>query len=175
MANKNDFKRDTAGSGLCIWALAVALLLLVLSRPDYAAAQEPAGKKENAGPSAPVPKRDLTGVWMLRNPPEMRSYAGATFTKDEPELTPWALEKYKQAKNSNNGKFTLETTNDPVITRCFPPGTPRVYFHPYPFEFVKTQKSWLMLYEYDHTNRRIFADGLYDFLEFRVYTEQTTI
>ena len=75
----------------------------------------------------------------------MRSYMGASFTKEEPELTSWALEKYKEAKNSNNGKYTLESTNDPVITRCYPPGTPRVYFHPYPFEFVKADKYWLML------------------------------
>ncbi len=159
MANNKDIKWGAADFGARSWALLVTILLLGLSHPGTAIAQQSADKKETAKPSAPAPKRDLTGVWMLRNPPEMRSYAGATFTKDEPELTPWALEKYKQAKNSNNGKFTLETTNDPVITRCFPPGTPRVYFHPYPFEFVKTQKSWLMLYEYDHTNRRIFIDG----------------
>ena len=109
--------------------------------------------------SAPAPKRDLTGIWMARNPPNMRAYAGATFTKEEPELTPWAAAKYKEAKNSNNGIYTLDTTNDPVITHCDPPGVPRVYFHPYPFEFVHTPKYLLMLYEYDHTVRRIYTDG----------------
>jgi hypothetical protein len=109
--------------------------------------------------SAPVPKRDLTGIWMARNPANMRAYAGATFTKEEPELTPWAQAKYKEAKNSNNGIYTLDTTNDPVITHCDPPGVPRVYFHPYPFEFVNTPKYLLMLYEYDHTVRRIYTDG----------------
>lgn len=110
-------------------------------------------------PSAPAPRRDLAGVWMLRNPPAIRAYSGATFTKEEPELTPWAQAKYKEARNSNGGQYTLDTTNDPVLTTCAPPGTPRVYFHPYPFEFVHTSKYILMLYEYDHVVRRIYTDG----------------
>jgi hypothetical protein len=109
--------------------------------------------------SPPAPAHDLTGVWMLRNPESMRSFAGATFTKEEPELTPWAQAKYKEAKASNGGAYTLATTNDPVLTKCDPPGLPRVYFHPYPFEFIHTPKYTLMLYEYDHTNRRIYTDG----------------
>ncbi len=108
---------------------------------------------------APAPARDLTGVWMIRNPPAMRAFSGATFTKEEPEMTPWALSKYKEAKSSNGGKYTLDTTNDPVITKCDPPGVPRVYFHPYPFEFVKTPTYTLLLYEYDHMVRRIYTDG----------------
>jgi hypothetical protein len=107
----------------------------------------------------PAPPHDLTGVWMLRNPAPMRSFAGATFTKEEPEMTPWAQAKYKEAKASNNGTYTLQTTNDPVLTKCDPPGVPRVYFHPYPFEFVHTPKYTLMLYEYDHMIRRIYTDG----------------
>ena len=96
---------------------------------------------------------------MARNPPAIRAFAGATFTKEEPEMTPWALAKYKEAKSSNGGKYTLDTTNDPVVTKCDPPGVPRVYFHPYPFEFVSTPKYMLMLYEYDHMVRRIYTDG----------------
>jgi hypothetical protein len=109
--------------------------------------------------SPPAPAHDLTGVWMLRNPPSMRAFAGATYTKEEPEMTPWAQAKYKQAKPSNNGAFTLETTNDPVLTKCAPPGLPRVYFHPFPFEFVQTPKYTLMLFEYDRVIRRIYTDG----------------
>lgn len=114
---------------------------------------------QTAPAPAAAPSRDVTGVWMIRNPPTMRSFAGFTFTKEEPELTPWAMAKYKEAKASNNGKYTLDTTNDPVITHCDPPGVPRVYFHPYPFEFVKTENQLVMLYEYDHMVRRIFMDG----------------
>src|SRR5262252_8494447 len=99
-----------------------------------------AADAQQATKSPPAPKRDLTGVWIIRNPASMRAYAGATFTQEEPELTPWAQAKYKEARNSNNGQYTLETTNDPVLTSCAPPGTPRVYFHPYPFEFIHTPK-----------------------------------
>jgi hypothetical protein len=74
----------------------------------------------------PAPSHDLTGVWMLRNPAPMRSFAGATFTKEEPEMTPWAQAKYKEAKPSNGGKYTLDTTNDPVLTKCDPLRFPRI-------------------------------------------------
>jgi hypothetical protein len=110
--------------------------------------------------AAPAPVHDLTGVWMMRNPPgSQRGFTNFTFTKDPPELTPWAEAKFKEAKASNGGEFTLKTTNDPVLTKCDPPGVPRVYFHPYPFEFVQTPKYTLMLYEYDHMVRRIYTDG----------------
>src|SRR2546430_9068285 len=79
-----------------------------------------------AAPSSPpAPAHDLSGVWMMRNPPAIRAFSGATFTKEEPEMTPWAMAKYKEAKSSNGGQYTLDTTNDPVITKCDPPGTPR--------------------------------------------------
>ena len=109
--------------------------------------------------SKPAPVRELTGVWMIRNPVAMRAFTGATFTKEPPQLTPWAEAKYKLAKSSNSGEFTLETTNDPVLTSCAPPGVPRVYFHPYPFEFIHTPKYTLMMFEYDHMVRRIYTDG----------------
>src|SRR6058998_1340214 len=135
--------------------LAFAVTWLVWATPI--SAQAPASSAASA--AAPAPKRDLTGVWMIRNPAGMRGYAGATFTREEPEMTPWAIAKYNEAKNTNGGQYDLETTNDPVVTKCYPPGTPRVYFHPYPFEFIQTPKYVLMIYEYDHVIRRIYTDG----------------
>ncbi len=130
-----------------------ALLPLACAGVVFAQAAAP------AAPSGPAPKRDISGVWMIRNPAPIRAFAGATFTKEEPEMTPWAAAKYKEAKSSNGGQYTLDTTNDPVVTKCDPPGVPRVYFHPYPFEFVQTPTYTLMLYEYDHMVRRIYTDG----------------
>ena len=116
-----------------------------------------------AGPSGPAPVHDLTGIWMMHNPPgSNRGFTNYTFTDpktDPPSLTPWGEEKFKEAKDSNGGAYTLDQTNDPVLTKCYPPGLPRVYFHPYPFEFVQTPKYILMLYEYDHIVRRIYTDG----------------
>jgi hypothetical protein len=114
-------------------------------------------------PPAPAPVHDLSGVWMMRNPPgSNRGYTNFTYTDPKaspPSLTAWGEEKFKEAKDSNGGAYTLDQTNDPVLTRCYPPGTPRVYFHPYPFEFVQAPKFMLMVFEYDHTIRRIYTDG----------------
>ena len=140
-------------------AAALAFAGIVSAQTAQPGGQGKAGKAEEKKPSAPAPKHDLTGVWMIRNPQNMRAFSGATFSKEGPEMTPWAAAKYKEARSSNNGSYTLDTTNDPVLTKCAPPGTPRVYFHPYPFEFVQTPKYMLMLYEYDHTIRRIYTDG----------------
>src|SRR6266853_3625918 len=139
------------------------VVVLSLSSTLYGQTPAPSADQRNPAPkaaSAPAPVRDVTGVWMMRNPPgSQRGFTNYTFTKDPPELTPWAEAKFKEAKASNGGEFTLKTTNDPVLTKCDPPGVPRVYFHPYPFEFVHTAKYTLMLYEYDHTVRRIYTDG----------------
>ena len=156
-------KEELHIAGRGIWRGLVrgrALLLSVLVCAGVLGAQNaPNMDKKAAPPSAPAPKHDLSGVWMLRSPASMRAFTGATFTKEEPELTEWGKQKYAEARNSNGGKYTLATTNDPVLTRCAPPGTPRVYFHPYPLEFVHTPKFTLLLYEYDHTIRRIYTDG----------------
>jgi hypothetical protein len=129
---------------------------------SWGQAQEGGGRAAAAPPTAagePAPPHELGGPWMLRATPENRLFYLFTFSKDGPEMTPWALEKFKQAKASNTGAYTLDTTNDPVLTKCAPPGTPRVYFHPYPFEFIQTPKFTLMIFEYDHTIRRIYTDG----------------
>ena len=108
--------------------------------------------------NGPPPVRDLSGVW-TRLRPEGKFYSNAAWTPDPPNLTAWGEERFASSKNSNAGGFSLSETNDPVLTRCYPPGVPRVYFHPYPFEVVYTDKQMIMLYEYDHTIRRIFTDG----------------
>lgn len=127
------------------------------------AASSPQAAPKAQKPSEPAPAHDLTGVWMMRNPPgSNRGYTNYTFTDpktDPPALTDWGKQKFAEAKDSNGGNYTLDQTNDPVLTRCYPPGVPRVYFHPYPFEFVQTQKVILLLYEYDHMIRRIYVDG----------------
>jgi hypothetical protein len=106
----------------------------------------------------PAPSRDLSGVW-TRISPEGTFRSGATWTPEPPILTEWGQERFATAKDSNAGGFALGETNDPVLTRCYPPGVPRVYFHPYPFEIVYTAKETIMLYEYDHIIRRIYTDG----------------
>ena len=107
--------------------------------------------------------RDLTGVWMMRNPPGKNGpWTNFTYTdpmKSPPALTAWGEAQFKKARDSNGGNYTLDETNDPVLTKCYPPGVPRVYFHPYPFEVIQTPKQTLLIYEYDHWMRRVHTDG----------------
>jgi hypothetical protein len=156
--------RSFTKSSVILTAL-VSALVFAGALGGQSATQNPAQAKGGAATpsSGPAPVHDLTGVWMMHNPPgSNRAYTNYTFTDpktDPPSLTPWGEEKLKEAKDSNGGAYTLDQTNDPVLVKCYPPGVPRVYFHPYPFEFVQTPKYTLMLYEYDHTVRRIYTDG----------------
>ena len=136
----------------------VLLMGLCLSAPSYS--QFGTGTPAEVEPleNGPPPARDLSGVW-TRLRPEGAFYSNATWTPTPPQLTPWGEERFATSRDSNAGSFSLTETNDPVLTRCYPPGVPRVYFHPYPFEIVYTDRQMIMLYEYDHTIRRIFTDG----------------
>jgi hypothetical protein len=136
------------------------LALLQLSLITVSHAQFGTGTPVDVSPlkNGPSPTRDLSGVW-TRLRPEGQFYSNSTWTPNAPEVTTWGQEKLSESKNSNAGGYSLSDTNDPVLTRCYPPGVPRVYFHPYPFEIVYTDTQMIMLYEYDHTIRRIFTDG----------------
>src|SRR5258708_34259255 len=109
--------------------------VLSLSSTLYGQTPAPSGDQHNATPkaaSAPAPVHDVTGVWMMRNPPgSQRGFTNYTFTKDPPELTPWAKAKFKEAKASNGGELTPKTTHEPVLNRWHPPGVPPEQFEPY--------------------------------------------
>ncbi len=122
-------------------------------------AQPTAGGKAPAV-SAPAPEHDLSGVWNMRDTPAQRKYLGSTYTLEEPAMTPWAKAKYDASKPSNGPRtHSLKETDDPVLRKCLPPGTPRIYLQPFPLQFIQTPKEIVMLYEYDHTVRQIFMDG----------------
>jgi hypothetical protein len=136
-------------------ALALALAPAVLAQSTD---QPVAAKTQNAA-AAP----DLSGVWNARAPkgvpmPVLIAYY-STFGNGESAMTPWAEAQYKAAKPSFGPKsVTMEETNDPVY-KCFPPGVPRVYLHPFPVQIVQLPGQVIMLYEYDHMVRHIFTDG----------------
>jgi hypothetical protein len=65
-------------------------IVVTVALASSAAAQAPAAAAK--APSKPAPTHDLSGVWMIRNPDPIRAYSGATFTKEDPEMTPWAKE-----------------------------------------------------------------------------------
>ena len=96
----------------------------------------------------------------MHSTPAQRKYTGSTYTAEPPDMTPWGAEKYNAYKPSNGPRtHSLKETDDPVLKQCLPPGTPRIYLQPFPFQIVQTPKEILMLFEYDHTIRQIFMDG----------------
>lgn len=121
-------------------------------KDSSAAAKAPASQSSSSIP-------DLSGVWREHPPQDARSYSGWAFMKDEPPMTPWAEERYKQAKPTFGPKaVTVEESNSPDYN-CLPPGVPYIYFRPHPFEFIQNPKRTVMLFEYDHFVREIYTDG----------------
>ena len=146
--------------------LAVSVALIAQTAPAPQGGRGAVVSATPVLPSPPAPPRDISGVWMMRNPPgSNRGWTNFTFTdpalqaKGIPALTPGGEARKKEAKDSNGGTYRLDETNDPVLTKCHPPGVPRVYFHPYPFEVVHTPKQTLLIFEYDHFLRRVHTDG----------------
>jgi len=134
-------------------------LVWVLSSSAIASAQvkkTDATKTTNAS-STP----DLSGVWMRDAPPATAmQYWVYELNQEEPPMTPWGLEKYHAAKSSFGAhSYPLEEMNDPVLNGCFPPGVPRVYMHPFPFQFIQTKEEVVMLFEVDSLRREIYTDG----------------
>jgi len=102
---------------------------------------------------------DLRGVWTNDPPAETRAFQNSTYTGQLPAMTGWAREQYDRARPTFGAKSVpVADTNDPVY-QCFPPGTPRIYLHPFPMEIIQTEGRVLMVFEYDHLVRQIFTDG----------------
>jgi hypothetical protein len=126
-------------------------------------AQSPSGAAPTSSPAERLAHgSDLSGVWTAdasRLPERVRGAWVWAFDPEPPPMTAWALERFAQAKPTFGPKnYAVAETNDPVY-QCFPPGTPRIYFHPFPMEIIQTPGRVLILYEYDHYVRQIFTDG----------------
>jgi hypothetical protein len=118
----------------------------------HAQTAEPREAKAQTQASSP----DLSGIWNRRGSANTR-YLGYAFTKDEPPMTPWALERFK-ANRPSFGPHGVVDPNDPTYS-CFLPGLPRIYVHPPPFEILQMQGRVIMLFEYDSYVRQIWTDG----------------
>jgi hypothetical protein len=119
-------------------------------------------KSATAHPAAPAMKsaHDLTGVWNMHATPAQRKFLNSTYTAEPPDMTAWGKQRYDEAKPSNGPRSNpLNKTNDPVLRNCLPPGTPRIYLQPFPFQIVQDPKEVIMIFEYDHTVRHIYIDG----------------
>src|SRR4030095_2122453 len=85
-----------------------------LFSPAAPAGQAGRGGRAGGGPAAPsppAPARDLSGVWMMRNPPGKNGpWTNFTYTdpmKNPPSLTAWGGAQFKTAKDSTGGHYPL--------------------------------------------------------------------
>lgn len=102
---------------------------------------------------------DLSGVWTGDAGPERQPFQIYAFSLEPPPMTPEGQARYlANLPNRGERSVPIAESNDPVYD-CFPPGTPRIYFHPFPMEIVQTPGRVLMVFEYDHLIRQIFTDG----------------
>jgi len=72
------------------------------------------------------------------------------FRPEPPAMTQWGQARFDASKPSFGSRSVpIAETNDPVYD-CLPPGTPRIYLHPFPMEIIQTPGRVLMVFEYDH-------------------------
>jgi hypothetical protein len=145
------------------WGMALVFALAVaLSFAVAAFSQE---KKSSAAAKAPHSDqaRDLSGVWFddhSRPNSVMERYWIYKFTLEEPPMTAWGQAQFDAAKSSfGSHPYPLMQTNDPIYHTCTPPGFPRIYLHPFPFQIVQTPGEVIVLFEYDSMRHQIFIDG----------------
>ena len=114
-----------------------------------------AASVESRAPAAAA-GADLGGVWMRNYSASYQNYA---FTEDPPPMTPWARERFEVTRPTFGPRgVAVADTNDPAY-ECLPPGVPRIYAHPAPFEIVQTPDRVMLVYEYQHWVRHVFTDG----------------
>ena len=131
-----------------------------------------------AGPSGAKAIPDLSGVWSLGDPgiatsPSQFAASEAAardiaagrvpsfaFSTELPPMQPWAVEKYKAARE---GRAPHEAGNDELdpinYPYCLPYTFPRIMTAPFAFEIVPTPEQVFMHFESDHMTRRIYLDG----------------
>jgi hypothetical protein len=130
--------------------IAILLLLASIGLSSSLSAQNAAPPKAPSA-SAAAPARDFSGVWDIGNA------NGLTARGAEAPLTEWGKQQMATNKPPRGDNQTT-ASNDPV-DQCFPPGIPRLYYHPFPMEILQVPGRVVMVFEYDHFVRFIYTDG----------------
>jgi hypothetical protein len=134
----------------------LAALLVGSSGARAQTEKQPPAEQSKAAP----PAADLSGVWMADDDAPI---ALTTAANEEPPLTPWGLEQFKNAGSgvqaiSQEGPKERKSNNDPSA-RCDPPGVPRVYLFDGPLEIIETPNRIFIFYEEGHHWREVWMDG----------------
>lgn len=92
---------------------------------------------------------ELSGIW------QVVGYERSIRTVDGkmPPLRPEAKKVYEQ---NLVARKQLKPRED--LTRCVPPGTPRVLWAPFPIQIVQTARKVFWLHEYQHLIRHVYLD-----------------
>ncbi len=108
-----------------------------------------------AGPSAPAPRRDLSGTWDAgAGGIQPTGHVAAPFTARGEQMA--------RANQPGNGTRIVSVTddNDPLSTMGDPTGFPRIVLYELrPFQIVQTPNQVLMLYMFEKRWRVIWTDG----------------
>ena len=129
---------------------AAGAVCVLLAAASAATAQVPTEGEHNA---------DLSGVWTGVNLPGTGAWAINTFSEQLPEMTAWGKARFDAAKPQRGPRGVPVAETDDLVYKCYPPGTPRIYIHPFPVEIIQLPGRVLMVFEYDHLIRQIYTDG----------------
>ncbi len=133
------------------------LLILLLGFASAATAQtwNSDGRTAPSAPpsTAPIPARDLTGLWDA-GPPAVAKVAPSP-------MTAWGEQRAKEYKAGSGPRaVSVAEINDPLSTICAPSGFPRILLFEFrPFQIVQTPNQMLMLYMFEKRWRVIWTDG----------------
>ena len=132
----------------------VALVVSLLDVSPYRAHASRGLLAQTARPSGATTARpDLSGMWqeeIIRG-----GVPQGVFTKEEPPMLPWAIEKSRI-----RSRGTRQEVDDPSFyPYCMPRTFPRLYNFAPIIEILQTANRVYMLFDHDHQVRRIFMDG----------------
>jgi len=125
-------------------------------RAQTAAQQQPAADK--APKAAPAPRRDLSGIWDVKDTMEGISPRGV---KSHAPFTDFGANLANNVYKPGDGprRVSVGLVNDPLDS-CDPAGFPRnLLFELRPFQVVQTSKQTLIVYQYQRVWRVIWTDG----------------
>jgi hypothetical protein len=135
-----------------IGAIAILTLGATLSQAQWIkvpAAPEP--KLTAPAPRLPNGKPDFSGSWSPDNNKYLRDIALDMKPQDVP-FQPWARALFEQRKDGSH------SAEDPDA-HCLPQGVPKIDAVSYPFKFIQTPNSVVIIYEIFNFWRQIFTDG----------------
>lgn len=131
-----------------------AALTGTIALSTLAHSQGPPQQTLTKSAQAPVPKRDISGVWQLQTDGSAQPIAPDAAM---PPMTPWAKAKFDLEK-PGYGLRGAAGGNDPIL-QCDPAGFPRIMLVPTPNELVQVPRRILQFWEREHEWRSIWTDG----------------